>query len=294
MDEFFDHYLLGKPRPSWMDKGVPFLEKGTRDVSAAVQEGGEPAGGPAARAAGSEQSSASIVCDSSVPLPAYQTAGAAGFDLASSVGHDRPARRSHARADRARDRGARGHVLGVFARSSTPLKRGLMVANGVGVVDCGLLRAGGRDQNRSLELHGGARRRQARRSARAGRADSGRARGLGRTRARRAITWRIWGDRIKLEVRSQKLEVQRITRALRTSNFWLRTSNLIPTRYLTRVTYTANPPGVFVGMTCQSRSRWPRVTVSPTMMPSVAPARVSLTQCALSRTRLQETKAPTA
>ena len=28
-----------------------------------------------------------------------------------------------------------GHVLGVFARSSTPLKRGLMVANGVGVVD---------------------------------------------------------------------------------------------------------------------------------------------------------------
>ena len=29
----------------------------------------------------------------------------------------------------------KGHVLGVFARSSTPLKRGLMVANGVGVVD---------------------------------------------------------------------------------------------------------------------------------------------------------------
>jgi len=28
-----------------------------------------------------------------------------------------------------------GHFLGVFARSSTPLKRGLIVANGVGVVD---------------------------------------------------------------------------------------------------------------------------------------------------------------
>ena len=28
-----------------------------------------------------------------------------------------------------------GHFLGVFARSSTPLKRGLMVANGVGIVD---------------------------------------------------------------------------------------------------------------------------------------------------------------
>jgi len=33
MDEFFDHYLLGKPRPAWMDKGVPFLERGARDVS---------------------------------------------------------------------------------------------------------------------------------------------------------------------------------------------------------------------------------------------------------------------
>lgn len=33
MDEFFDHYLLGKPRPEWMDRGVPFLERGKRDVS---------------------------------------------------------------------------------------------------------------------------------------------------------------------------------------------------------------------------------------------------------------------
>ena len=33
MDEFFDHYLLGAPRPAWMDTGVPFLERGTRDVS---------------------------------------------------------------------------------------------------------------------------------------------------------------------------------------------------------------------------------------------------------------------
>jgi dipeptidyl aminopeptidase/acylaminoacyl peptidase len=33
MDEFFDHYLLGKPRPEWMDKGVPFLERGKRDVT---------------------------------------------------------------------------------------------------------------------------------------------------------------------------------------------------------------------------------------------------------------------
>ena len=73
--------------------------------------------------------------DASISLPVYETAGAAGFDLASS-------------ADLTVAPGAvalvptglvievpPGHFLGVFARSSTPLKRGLMVANGVGVVD---------------------------------------------------------------------------------------------------------------------------------------------------------------
>jgi hypothetical protein len=33
LDEFFDHYLLGKPRPEWMDKGVSYLDRGKRDVS---------------------------------------------------------------------------------------------------------------------------------------------------------------------------------------------------------------------------------------------------------------------
>jgi dipeptidyl aminopeptidase/acylaminoacyl peptidase len=32
-DEFFDHFLLGKPRPDWMEKGVPYLERGKRDVT---------------------------------------------------------------------------------------------------------------------------------------------------------------------------------------------------------------------------------------------------------------------
>jgi dipeptidyl aminopeptidase/acylaminoacyl peptidase len=32
-DEFFDHFLLGKPRPEWMDKGVPYTERGKRDVT---------------------------------------------------------------------------------------------------------------------------------------------------------------------------------------------------------------------------------------------------------------------
>jgi dUTP pyrophosphatase len=73
--------------------------------------------------------------DPSIPLPSYSTAGAAGFDLAAS-------------ADLTIQPGEvalvptglvievpRDHFLGVFARSSTPLKRGLMVANGVGIVD---------------------------------------------------------------------------------------------------------------------------------------------------------------
>lgn len=34
MDEFFDHYLLGKARPEWMDKGVSYQERGKRDVAA--------------------------------------------------------------------------------------------------------------------------------------------------------------------------------------------------------------------------------------------------------------------
>ncbi len=31
-DEFFDHYLLGNPKPEWMVKGVPYLERGKRDI----------------------------------------------------------------------------------------------------------------------------------------------------------------------------------------------------------------------------------------------------------------------
>jgi dUTP pyrophosphatase len=72
---------------------------------------------------------------SDVTLPEYQTAGAAGFDLAAAE-------------DVTIEPGAvrlvptglvvevpDGMFLAIFARSSTPLKRGLMLANGVGVVD---------------------------------------------------------------------------------------------------------------------------------------------------------------
>ena len=68
-------------------------------------------------------------------LPRYETADAAGFDLACV-------------ADVSIAPGAVGFVptglvvrvpkgmfLAIFARSSTPIKRGLMVANGVGIID---------------------------------------------------------------------------------------------------------------------------------------------------------------
>jgi len=73
--------------------------------------------------------------DPSVSLPRYETSGAAGFDL--SARWDVTIQPGEVKlvptglvikvpAD---------HFLGVFARSSTPLRLGLIVANGVGVVD---------------------------------------------------------------------------------------------------------------------------------------------------------------
>ena len=32
LDEFFDHYLMGAPKPAWMETGVPYLERTKRDV----------------------------------------------------------------------------------------------------------------------------------------------------------------------------------------------------------------------------------------------------------------------
>ncbi len=68
-------------------------------------------------------------------LPAYQTEGAAGFDLAASQPMTiQPGQIALVPTGLVIEVPA-GHFLGVFARSSTPLKRGLVVANGVGVVD---------------------------------------------------------------------------------------------------------------------------------------------------------------
>ncbi len=70
-----------------------------------------------------------------VGLPEPATAGAAGFDLASAVDIEVPARSIRLVGTGLVIAVPAGYFLGIFARSSTPLKRGLMVANGVGVID---------------------------------------------------------------------------------------------------------------------------------------------------------------
>jgi dUTP pyrophosphatase len=71
----------------------------------------------------------------SVELPRYATSGAAGFDLAASEDTSIPPGRTALVPTGLVIEVPAGMFLGIFARSSTPLKRGLMVANGVGVVD---------------------------------------------------------------------------------------------------------------------------------------------------------------
>jgi dUTP pyrophosphatase len=73
--------------------------------------------------------------DDTISLPTYGTDEAAGFDLAAA--HDlivAPGRIALVRTGLVIEVPT-GHFLGIFARSSTPLKRGLIVANGVGVID---------------------------------------------------------------------------------------------------------------------------------------------------------------
>ena len=73
--------------------------------------------------------------DAAVPLPEYQTPGAAGFDFTASADVEIAAGQVALVPTGLIIQVPDGHVLGIFARSSTPLKRGLMVANGVGIID---------------------------------------------------------------------------------------------------------------------------------------------------------------
>ncbi len=70
-----------------------------------------------------------------VTLPTYQTSESAGFDLAASEDVTIQPGEVKLVLTGLVIEVPHGYFLGVFARSSTPLKRGLMVANGVGVVD---------------------------------------------------------------------------------------------------------------------------------------------------------------
>jgi dUTP pyrophosphatase len=73
--------------------------------------------------------------DDTIPLPSYGTDESAGFDLAAA--HDcevAPGQIVLVRTGLVIEVPT-GHFLGIFARSSTPLKRGLAISNGVGVID---------------------------------------------------------------------------------------------------------------------------------------------------------------
>jgi dUTP pyrophosphatase len=73
--------------------------------------------------------------DPSVELPAYATPGSAAFDFAASETLVIAPGEVRLVPTGLVIEVPVGMFLGVFARSSTPLKKGLMVANGVGVVD---------------------------------------------------------------------------------------------------------------------------------------------------------------
>ena len=72
---------------------------------------------------------------SDIELPRYQTAGAAGFDLAASEDVVVQPGQVVLVPTGLVIQAPPGHFLAIVARSSTPMKRGLMVANGVGVLD---------------------------------------------------------------------------------------------------------------------------------------------------------------
>jgi dUTP pyrophosphatase len=73
--------------------------------------------------------------DASIGLPAPATGRAAGFDLAAAADVEVPPHSIRLVGTGLVIAVPDGYFLGIFARSSTPLKKGLMVANGVGVID---------------------------------------------------------------------------------------------------------------------------------------------------------------
>ena len=70
-----------------------------------------------------------------VVLPKYQTQESAGFDIAANVDMMVPAGQVAKIPTGLVIEAPKGHFLLIAARSSLPMKKGLMMANGIGVVD---------------------------------------------------------------------------------------------------------------------------------------------------------------
>ena len=73
--------------------------------------------------------------DTTLPLPMYATAESAGFDLSAAADLTVAPGQIALVPTGIVIEVPSGYFLGIFARSSTPLKRGLLVANGVGIID---------------------------------------------------------------------------------------------------------------------------------------------------------------
>lgn len=70
-----------------------------------------------------------------IPLPSYHTSESAGFDIAAGEDTTVPPGEVVKIPTGLVIAAPKGHFLLIAARSSLPLKKGLMVANGIGVVD---------------------------------------------------------------------------------------------------------------------------------------------------------------
>jgi len=73
--------------------------------------------------------------DKELPLPAYQTAGSAGFDIYARENTSIAPKTIALVQSNLIIATPPGYMLVVASRSSTPKRKGLMVANGIGIVD---------------------------------------------------------------------------------------------------------------------------------------------------------------
>jgi len=76
-----------------------------------------------------------IRIDETLPLPAYETNGSVGFDLLAREDVTIPANGMSLVPNNIVVEVPAGYMLTLAARSSTPMKRGLILPNGIGVID---------------------------------------------------------------------------------------------------------------------------------------------------------------